>query len=163
VTNKLIQDGPPPVSTSVQLERRFEQMERRLSAIVDLLTSRERTVRRQGTANTDSSGNGVIIINTAVPEGYEFSLHRLIVDDNVGTFAAPTTGGSIEIMVNRQRIDGDNLGTVGLPIVFTASSSAGIFVRGGDELAVNLVGVGAHSKRVICLAQGKMRRIPIGE
>jgi hypothetical protein len=162
MVNKLVRDGPPPVSTSSAFEERFEALERRLGAIVDLLTSREMTVRFQGTTNTDSSGNGLILVDT-VNDGYEYSLHRLIVDDGTGTFAAPTTGGSIEILVNRQRVDGFNLGTVGLPIIFTASSSAGIFLRGGDELAINLVGVGAHSKRVFCLAQCKQRRIPLGE
>lgn len=163
MTNRLVQDGPPPVTGDERLERRFAQLERRLAAIADLLTSRERTVRYQGTCNTDGGGNGLIIVKTAIPEGYEFSLHRLIVDDGVGTFAASTTGGSVEILVNRQRVDGDDLTTIGLPIIFVASSSAGIFMRGGDELAINLVGVGAHSKRVFCLAQGKQRRIPIGE
>lgn len=153
----------PELGTDPAFARHFEALERKLSALVDLLTAREYTARKDFSGNTDGSGNAEIPVRVAVPAGYEFSLHRLIVDDGVGTFSSTTTGGSYEIQVNRERIDGGSLATAGLPTVWSASSSAGIFLRGGDELAINLVGCGAHSKKVFGVAQGKMRRVRMGE
>lgn len=163
-SERLVQYGPELVT---HFDARLLKLERTLSLVADLLTSRERTERYSFTGNTDSSGNATIHVKLEIATGFEFALHRLIVDDGVGTFAARTTGGSIEIQVNGQRIDGANLtaGATpgGLPAVFTASSSAGIFMRGGDAFDVALVGCGAHSKRVFGVAQGKLRRVPLGE
>lgn len=153
----------PALGTDPEIGRRFAELEARLAQLVDLLTTRRRTERYDFSGNADGSGNGTIVVKTEVPAGFEFSLHRLILDDGTGTFNSTTTGGSYEILVNRERIDGGNLATVGLPTVWTASSSAGIFLRGGDELSIKLVGVGAHSKRVFGVCQGSLRRTPLGE
>lgn len=157
---KLIQYGPELVA---HVDRRVLELERKLSLIADLLTARERTMRREYSGNTDASGNGTAQVAVPVRAGQEFSLHRLIVDTDAATFAAPVTGGSVEIRVNGQRVDGDPLTPVGLPVVFTASSSAGIFCREGDVLEVVLIASGSHSARFFGVAQGKIRRVPIGE
>lgn len=162
-----IRFGPAPAGIHPDVARRFDTLDRQVAGIVDLLTARERTVRFQFSGNADGAGNATLEIRQALSEGYEFSLHRVIVDDGTGTFAAQTTGGSVEIRVNGVRVDGAPLtaGSTpgGLPCVFTASSSAGIFIRGGDKLEVVLIGCGAVSKRVFGVAQGKLRRVPLGE
>lgn len=162
-----VREGPAPAHISPQVAERFAKLESALAKVIDLLTARERTVRYQFTGNTDSSGNATLPIRRAVKDGYEFSLHRVIADDGTGTFSAQTTGGSIEIQVNGERVDGGSLlaggNPGGLPGVFTAGSASGIFVRGGDRLDVVLVGSGAVSKRVFGIAQGNLRRVPLGE
>ena len=167
MAEKNVREGPPPVAMDRHVAERFDHLDRRIAALVDLLTARERTTRYEFSGNTDSSGDATLPIRVSLADGYEFSLHRLIVDDGVGTFAAQTTGGSVEIQVNSQRVDGGPLTAGGdpggLPGIFTASSSSGIFIRGGDKLDVVLVGCGAVSKRVFGVAQGKLRRVPLGE
>lgn len=161
---RLPQYGPELVA---HVDRTVLDLQRKLALIADLLTSRERTVRQGFSGNTDGSGNGTAQVGLSVRAGQEFSLHRLIVDDGKGTFSAQTTGGSVEIRVNSERIDGGPLtaGNTpgGLPGVFTASSSAGIFLREGDVLEIALVGSGVTSAKFFGVAQGKIRRVPLGE
>lgn len=153
----------PELGTDPHLLQRFDALERRLAGLIDALTSRERHVRYEFTGNSDGSGNGDLVVKAEVPTGFELVLHRLILDDGTGTFSSTTTGGSFEIQVNGVRIDGQSLGTTGLPAVWSASGAAGIVVEEGDALSIHLVAVGAHSKRIFGLAQGKLRRTPFGE
>ena len=164
---RLPQYGPELVAHLSKAVERTLELERKLAVVADLLTAREKTVRYQFSGNTDGSGNATLQVQVSVRAGEEFSLHRLIADDGTGTFSAPTANGSLEIRVNGQRIDGADLAagsTIGgLPAVFTASSSAGIFVREGDVLEVAFVACGARSKKGFGVAQGKIRRVPLGE
>lgn len=157
----------PTLSADPAAVAYLSSLEARFAAIVDRLTGRERVVRRSFSGNTDSGGNATIEVGLEIAEGFEFSLHRLIVDDGVGSFSSPTAGGSAEIRVNEQRVEGVDLASGspvgGLPATWWASSSAGIFLRGGDTLEIGLVSSGAVSKRVFGVVQGKLRRVRVGE
>jgi len=89
-----------------------------------------------------------------VPEDYELFLHRLYVNDG-STWASPTTGGGVSIQVDGQEEDGTSLVSVGLPQVFTASSSAAIVYGGGETIEVVMQAVTA-SKRITVIARGRL-------
>ena len=75
---RLPQYGPELVA---HVDRTVLDLQRKLALIADLLTSRERTIRQGFSGNTDGSGNGTAQVGLSVRAGQEFSLHRLIVDD----------------------------------------------------------------------------------
>lgn len=121
----------------------------------DRLVPKDTIWRRVGTVVLDSSGNGSVKFETN--PGYEFFLHRLYITDGVGTFGSPTTGGYITISTGGAIEDGFNLGTIGLPVTYSAGSSAAIVVVGGERLAVTFNGCAANRSCTVVVRGRKIR------
>lgn len=149
--------GPPFVRF---VHDRFSRIEHALNRMVDRLVPRDEVWSKIATGTLDGSGNGTVQVYTVAPDE-EIFFHRMFVTVTGATFAAPVTGSMVEIQVDGQTEDGVSL-SVGLPQVFTASSSAGIPYRGGEQIAVKITGSATVSATATVIVRGRRIKSHIG-
>jgi hypothetical protein len=139
----------------------FAKIRDHLAQLGRLLPPHDRIWGEIGTTKLDGSGNGTVEFEVA--PGFELFVHRLFINDGVSTFGAATTGGYLELQNSKQTVDGTSLATVGLPAVYTVSSSAAICVPGGNQFTVKATGLTANRSLTVVVGGRLIRSFRAGD
>lgn len=122
-----------------------------------------RTVRPDESAVLDANGNGTIEIYK-VPMGYEFSLHRLVLDMDGQTPVAPYTNANGYALIQRsgEMVDFISFaaGAGGVPAVYTAGGPQASRYRNGEYVELAIFS-GPANRSVRAKVQGTLEPITL--
>lgn len=120
-----------------------------------------RSVRPDESAILDADGNGTIEVYK-VPMGYEFALHRLVLDFDGSTVAVPYTNAAGYALIQRsgEMMDFVSFAAAagGIPAVYTQSGAAAARFRNGEQVEVVIVG-GPVNRSVRAKVQGTLEPV----